>query len=192
MSKKKRVSNKTLKIIMIYLALILIYLILLSFDRQLYSTFAINAPENIRNIIFFIQNDWIMFPIIFLFGLCCIVFRKKSKNLKKKQAFAFVISVALSMLIALIFKTIINKPRPDFLLGHNSVPSGHATLLFTLFPFMKENHKTIKIIYIALTVLILMSRFVFGYHYLSDLFAGAVLGYSMSLLTKYFLIKIIK
>lgn len=177
------------KIILTYGILLMIYLLLLAFDKTLYSFFAIQTTENIRNIIFFIQSDLIFFPIVFIFGLVCIYFKKEKKNIKNKKLIAFVISVGLSLLLVFIFKTVIYKPRPDLLLGFDGFPSGHATLLFTLFPFIKENPKSLKIIYAIFVSLILLSRFLFGYHYLSDLLIGAIFGYSVSLLTKFILTK---
>lgn len=180
--------NKKQKIILIYGILLLIYILLLIFDKTIYSIFAINAPQNIKESIFFIQNDLIIFPLIFIFGILCIVLKRKNKKDKrkklKKELFAFTISVVIAMLISFIFKTIIYKPRPDILLGFDSFPSGHATLLFTLFPFIKENSRVVGGIYFFFTGLVLLSRFLFGYHYLSDLLAGAVIGYSISLIFK--------
>lgn len=177
------------KIILIYGLLLIVYLLLLTFDKTLYSFFAIQTTELIQNIVFLIQPDLIFFPIIFLFGLSCIYFRKEKKSIKYKKLIAFVVSVAIALFLAFILKTFIYKPRPDFLLGIDSFPSGHATFLFTLFPFIRENTKSIKIIYAIFAALILLSRFLFGYHYLSDLLIGAIIGYSIGFLTKSCLIK---
>ena len=188
--KKTKVKlNSLQKNILFVLIFLAIYCILLIFDKTIYSFLAIPASENTKNIIFSFQQDLIFFPIIFIFGLICIYFKKEKKKITKKKLLAFIFSVCLSLLIAFIFKNLIFKPRPDMLLGFDSFPSGHATLLFTLFPFIKNNSKILKIIYSIFVTLILLSRFLFGYHYLSDLFAGAMLGYSISLLTKYFFIK---
>lgn len=181
-----RIKQKKFLIVFIFS---IIYILLILFDPAIYSFFAIQTTDLIKNIIFFIQQDLIFFPIVFLFGLICIYFRKEKKSMKNKKLLAFVISVAVSMLFVFILKTFVYKPRPDILLGVDSFPSGHSTLLFTLFPFIKENPKSLKTIYIIFASLILLSRFLFGYHYLSDLFIGAMWGYSVSFLTKSILIK---
>ncbi|MBS3073641.1 phosphatase PAP2 family protein [Candidatus Pacearchaeota archaeon] len=177
------------KIILIYGLFLVFYFILLALDKTLYSLFAIQITESIRNIVFSIQQDLIFFPIVFLFGLACIYFKKGENNKRNKKTIAFIISITISLFIVFILKTFIYKSRPDLLLGFDSFPSGHATILFTLFPFIKENPNLIKISYIIFATLILLSRFLFGYHYLSDLLLGAMIGYSISLLTKFILTK---
>ena len=73
------------KVILISGIFLAIYLVLLAFDKIIYSFFAIQINQNIHNLIFFIQQDLIFFPIVFLFGLACIYFRKEKKSKRHPQ-----------------------------------------------------------------------------------------------------------
>ncbi len=189
MKKKKDIaSKKILGIFSIYLIASLFYLTLILFDNSLYSLFKLNISENIQNLIFIFQQDLIFFPAIIIFGLFAISIQKENKKednrLKKKKIVSFLLAFVISLLISLILKQLIYKPRPNLFFGGDSFPSGHATGLFSLVPFLNKNSKPLKIIYVVFIAFIFATRFVFGYHYLSDLFFGAIVGYSISFLIK--------
>ncbi|MDD5193437.1 MAG: phosphatase PAP2 family protein [Candidatus Nanoarchaeia archaeon] len=110
------------------------------------------------------------------------------------------ISIGLSYLINIIIKVVIHRPRPfqdgiTPLIGASlylirdamylwdfSFPSGHAVLVFAVLPILNKEFKIFRWIWLAFAVLVCFSRLYFGMHYLSDVLAGAVIGYSIGLL----------
>lgn len=189
--KKKRTEKKEIglgffRVFLFCLIIAIIYLVLLFFDDSLYSLFSLDITASLHNFIFFIQEDWIFFPGILILGLFFIFIQKKNinKKEKKKKMLSFLVAFAFSLLISLILKQLIYKPRPDILFGTDGFPSGHATGLFSLLPFLDKNSKYLNMAYGFFILFIIITRFIFGYHHLSDLFFGAIVGYSISFLTK--------
>jgi undecaprenyl-diphosphatase len=59
----------------------------------------------------------------------------------------------------------------------SSFPSGHAMIVFSIVPFLMKNFPKQKYYFILLAVLVAFSRIYLNVHYLSDIVAGAFLGY---------------
>jgi len=78
-----------------------------------------------------------------------------------------------------------------YLLYHNSFPSGHSTTVaavFTMLAYFRREHKTEIVLYALLCPVIAYTRIYLGIHFLGDVVAGILLGFSCSLLIV-FLIK---
>jgi len=70
--------------------------------------------------------------------------------------------------------------RPDY-----SFPSDHATFLSGItFSFLLFKEKKLFIIFLAVTILISLSRFLVGVHYLSDILAGWLVGLISAFIVK--------
>lgn len=87
-----------------------------------------------------------------------------------------------------LLERIINRPRPFIALNRKkldhfwvptpSFPSSHATLAFTLLPFIGQGPWSHLIgAAFALAALVAFARVYVGVHYVSDVIAGAVLGW---------------
>ncbi len=99
---------------------------------------------------------------------------------EKRKSFAALISgYAITALITYFIKLLILRPRPYGNLLDPSFPSLHASLAFLAIPFLEKNW---KVFVTAMAVLIAFSRIVAGEHYLSDIVAGAILGYLVGIL----------
>ncbi|MBS3075647.1 phosphatase PAP2 family protein [Candidatus Pacearchaeota archaeon] len=140
----------------------------------------------------FIINNFIIFFLLTLF-----MFYLKPK---RRWILPFWASIGLAYLINFLIKIIIRRPRP-FQEGIVSVlavnlyfikdvmdiwdfsfPSGHAVLAFCVLPILNKEFRKFKWIWLSFAVLVGFSRIYFGVHYLSDVIAGAVLGYATGLL----------
>lgn len=99
------------------------------------------------------------------------------------------VSIFGSVILTLVGKYAFARERPSTALFHESLysfPSGHATIAvafygFLLYTFFRETptfRSKLNLFFIALTVIILigMSRIYFGVHYVSDVWAGNLVG----------------
>lgn len=111
---------------------------------------------------------------------------------KGRWVFPLWISLFFSGIINYLVKIIVQRPRP-FQLGivstlpilansshlnwNSSFPSFHAMFAFAALPILLKQFPRLKYFWIILALLVAFSRVYFGLHFLSDVIAGAVLGY---------------
>ncbi len=100
---------------------------------------------------------------------------------KKKVLSRFVISFIISSVITLILKHLIGRERP-LTEEKDSFPSGHSTVLFSAIPFL--DNKIIHDIWLIISILFVFARVYFGMHYASDIIAGFIVGYGISLIIR--------
>ena len=141
--------------------------------------------EFIKNFMLFISSESgykFVYPIIFLIIL--YVFRKN------KFAYSSVIlTIIFAFLFSWILKHIFDRDRPyvfenitDILgcYGKYSFPSGHATLVFWLATTLSVLAPKYKYFYFWLAILISYARIYLNCHYLWDILAWGLLGFSVS------------
>jgi len=109
---------------------------------------------------------------------------------KKRE---YIIPLALGSLVALVLgyglKVAVARPRPYESLGFTplvshfsskSFPSLHASMSFSVLPVLVRVFSGLRWLWIAVILLISFSRVYLGVHYLSDVIAGAMIGYAAS------------
>ena len=119
-----------------------------------------------------------------------IVFLKKRKDVLYMWA-----SMALAWLLSAAIKIAVSRPRPfnagialpealmeaKYSTWDLSFPSNHAVVAFAAIPFLPKKW---RIPWIIISVFILLARIYFGLHYLSDIIAGAALGFIVAYFLK--------
>ncbi len=112
------------------------------------------------------------------------------------------ITVIISRIVNITLKNILDRPRPEFKVleaSESSFPSGHsqnnmalyvAILLCLLLIATAPKWRLIfKIVFIALPLLIGITRLYFGVHYFSDVIAGWSIGAFLAILINYLYFK---
>ena len=108
---------------------------------------------------------------------------------KKKREWALPLGVGIisSYIITYVLKFVIARTRPleiamTFLLNlpDYSFPSAHAAVAFAMLPILNKEHPRGKWLWIIFVSFIAFSRIYIGVHYLSDVIAGAFIGYFVS------------
>ena len=123
------------------------------------------------------------------------------------RAFFLFATIALSGIIADILKPLIGRARPVEFLRHgiygfdtmtaagfawNSMPSGHATTAFTIGFALCMLYPRLRFLWLAYALLLAASRVMVDAHFLSDICAGAALGYlTVSLCLKHGMFRVI-
>lgn len=79
-----------------------------------------------------------------------------------------------------VLKNIFLRSRPNPVFHNYSFPSGHATFVFALVPFAFMISKKTGYAYLSFALLVSLSRILLKAHFLSDVVAGGILGYSIS------------
>ncbi len=118
-------------------------------------------------------------------------FYKKMKTI----GIPLLVSAFVSTALSIIIKLIIAKPRflvqAFYMFGipNYSFPSSHAALAFAAVPILLYRSRKIGWVWLGYAVLVALSRVLFKQHYLSDIAAGALLGYGIGILVVYLINK---
>jgi len=150
---------------------ILVLIVSLFFDKEILS-FVVGFKFDFLTPFLLILDHWITSLVLFFIIPTLVLFKKRNKLM------FLLLSLAFSYLVATILKILVARQRPDlaFLLENTfSFPSRHTVVAFTVIPFMLKE-KGLVFWWIA-AVAIGFSRLLLGVHYLSDVIAGALLGY---------------
>ena len=93
------------------------------------------------------------------------------------------LSAGAALMAAEVLKLLFVRERPDSIvmtflwMKDFSFPSAHAATCFALVPILDREFPRLSVFWIAFAVLVAVSRLYLGVHYLSDVIAGAALGY---------------
>lgn len=127
-------------------------------------------------------------PFVFLWGLVVLYivmhYRKEVMCMLKP----LLLSTVGAYLIADILKSVFIKPRPylshikdQFIIVGSSpssytMPSGHAAFAFAGATILASYFPRFRYVFVISAVLIAYSRIYLGYHYVSDVIVGAIIG----------------
>lgn len=137
-----------------------------------------NARAPLLDFVFGIATNFgIVLAIMLLIPMLMLKDNKKICAL----LLAFFSAVIVSLLVKWMFlrQRPIDLAYPFVQILSYSFPSMHAVVAFSLLPMLKYFLPKQKNFWIMFAFLVIFTRIYFGFHYLSDVFFGAVLGYSL-------------
>lgn len=168
----------------------IIFLIISFFiDGKVSLFFSSIRNETFNSISFFIS--YINTISLFVITTLILYLIKKRKEIILMWAAFFISGVA-----SLVIKLLTERTRPfvefgfdaihginfDFAIWNSSFPSWHAAALFVVYPFL---NKKIRYYWIAFALIVIVNRVYTGFHYLSDVVAGVLLGHAIVWLVIY-------
>ena len=92
-------------------------------------------------------------------------------------------STFLAFIVSYMLKIIVARERPEMIVhifgisDPFSFPSTHAAISFAAVPILDKEFPSLKAFWIAFAVAVALSRIYLGAHFLSDVIAGALIGY---------------
>ncbi len=165
---------------------VLVFIAALSFLLDSGAFYSLDSIKNVALDSFasFINNP-ITLSVIFIVIIVNLLVHNKHQALKN-----LIIAVISSTIIANILKLFFARPRPFGLeksipildLPDYSFPSGHSFIIFSMIPILNDRYPKMKVFFFVLAILIVLGRVYLGLHHLSDIAAGAALGYLTGLI----------
>jgi undecaprenyl-diphosphatase len=178
---------------LLFLAIAVIFTIAsLYFDNYL-----IQGISFLRNSIldkFFLVITFISSELIIFFVLTALFLWRENK---RRWILPLWMSLGVSGLVGFILKIMIQRARPYQLgiisllpglaeashsIWNFSFPSFHAMFAFCAIPILVEQFPRLKKVWIVFAVLVAFSRVYLGLHFVSDIIAGALIGYLIGMM----------
>ena len=166
----------------------MLFMNLFNLFDYLFTSFFMNLPHPwILNTLFSFFSAKGIYIVIWLGIFLYIVIFEEKRN--KTFIIYFFASFIIAFLSVAMIKNITSRPRPfaanfqpipinyptDY-----SFPSGHATISFASATLLSVFDKKRKKYFYLIAVLIAFSRVYLGYHYVSDVIVGSLLGWLIS------------
>ncbi|NMB66739.1 phosphatase PAP2 family protein [Candidatus Woesearchaeota archaeon] len=175
--------------IIIYFLFIFLLILCFYLDNPISLAIARLRTDFLNNLFVFITSITNEILIIFFFSLFFIW-----KDEKREWILPLWISFIIGAVLSLIIKISVQRLRPfqqglintlpslveqSHSLWNFSFPSSHTLLAFCLLPILIKAYPKLKEFFISLMLFIGFSRIYLGLHFLSDVFAGAIIGYGI-------------
>ena len=178
------------KWILIGMSIILVVIVSLYFDSEI-----VEGISLIRNDLF---NDFFMgitfiSSEIIVFSFLTLLFLWK----KQKLVLPLWVTLGLAVAVSFLLKVVVQRQRPFQLeivsvlpvlekashsIWNFSFPSFQTMLVFCAIPILSKQFSKLKYLWIAFAVLVGFSRIYFGLHFMSDVIAGAAIGYFLGVI----------
>jgi len=175
----------------LFILMTALILISFKFDKQIVS-FMSNFRVGLLTD-FFLGLTFVSSNIIIFFFLTSLFLWNEQK---RRWIIPLWFILFLSVIISFFLKIMIQRPRP-FEIGlpviqkalesmtmagwNYSFPSFQTLLVFSALPILQKEFKKFKYIWLTFALLVGISRIYFGIHFLSDVLAGALIGYILGL-----------
>jgi len=179
--------TKNKKGILIFCGIVLLLILSLYFDDYIFQIISYFKSGFLDE--FFMSLTLASSGIIILFFLTILLLWNKRKQ---KWILPLWFTLLISTIVSFVLKFVVQRPRPfqegliqlsselikdSYYIWNFSFPSNHALLAFCAIPILSKEFPKFRYVWIAIACLIAFSRIYFGFHFLSDVIAGAAIGY---------------
>ncbi len=126
------------------------------------------------------SNTWLLVMLLGVFIMLLLYLKQKQHNTRE-----FLVIMGLTLVITGIIKIIVMRERPGAAIFEAgffdySFPSQHTAFAVAALVFVWRKLHSVKYVYLGLAILVGLSRIYLQAHYLSDVIAGALVGYIIS------------
>ena len=179
-------SPNTRKFIIVNSFLFLLLLLAFYFDKQV--VYIISLTRNAVLTDFFMGVAFIS-SLLVIFVFLTLLF---IQNHKRKWIIPLWATLIVDVIIGFLLKIMIQRSRPfelglisliegleksSYYLWNFSFPSFQALMIFSAIPFLSKEFPKFKYVWIVFACVVALSRVYLGVHFLSDVIAGALIGY---------------
>lgn len=187
-------SSEARKFILVNAFVLFLLLLAFYFDKQIVSLISLIRNEILTD---FFAGITFVSSIIIVFVFLTALFIKENK---RRWVIPLWITLALDVVVGFLLKISIQRHRPfeldlipliqgleksSYYVWNFSFPSFQALMVFSAIPFLSKEFPKFKYVWIVFACLVAFSRVYLGLHFLSDIIAGAIIGYLMG----YFVVK---
>ena len=179
------------KEVILFSIVILSVLISFYFDSQIVQGISLIRNNFLND--FFLGLTFLSSEIIVFFFLTSLFLYNENK---RRWIFPLWLALFFSVIVGFLLKISVQRLRPfeigivetlpvlikeSFNVWNYSFPSFQSMLVFCAIPILVMEFKKFKYVWILFAILVAFSRVYFGVHFLSDVIAGGILGYSIGL-----------
>lgn len=142
---------------------------------------------------FFLGLTFLSSEIVVFFFLTSLFLYSENK---RRWIFPLWLTLFFSVVVGFLLKIAVQRLRPfelgivetlpvlvkeSFNVWNYSFPSFQSMLVFCAIPILAMEFRKFKYVWILFAVLVAFSRVYFGVHFMSDVIAGAILGYAIGI-----------
>lgn len=176
--------------VFIFAFIILAIFVSLYFDSEIVKGVSLIRNNFLND--FFMGITFISSEII-VFSFLTLLFLWK----KQKLVLPLWVTLGLAVAVSFLLKVVVQRQRPFQLeivsvlpvlekashsIWNFSFPSFQTMLVFCAIPILSKQFSKLKYLWIAFAVLVGFSRIYFGLHFMSDVIAGAAIGYFLGVI----------
>ncbi len=183
------------KFLFISLAILGLLILGIFFDQEIASSVAAWRSPSVNDFMIWASYGGTWFVVLIMMT-SIFLWNEKKRN----WILPLWLSLGISMALTYALKYLIARERPSEFLHLQplvaedgwSFPSGHATAVFSTLGVLDKEFPKFKWFWLGFALLVAFSRMYLGVHYLSDVLAGGVIGFSVGLFVVHFWEKKIK